>query len=88
MKPRSVDLKNHWARLDKEGMWQNREPEAAEKWRREKLIMGEYGDEKTLRPRVSLMEGSYGPIKLMFSINADSKILFVKLDGHRVRYKV
>jgi len=52
------------------------------------LIMGECEDEKTLRLRVSLMEGSYGPHKVMLSINADSKLIFVELDGHRVRYKV
>ena len=52
------------------------------------MIRGEYEDEKTLRLRVSLMEGSYGPHKAMLSINADSKLLFVELDGHRVRYKV
>ena len=52
------------------------------------MIMGEYEDEKTLRLRVSLMEGSYGPHKVMLSINADNKLLFVELDSHRVRYKV
>ena len=52
------------------------------------MITGEYEDEKILRLRVSLMEGRYGPHKMMLSISADSELIFVELDGHRVRYRI